>query len=130
MMYKLIKDVLARHKEMMLDVVCHQPMQLLFVDQSKMNEDEKRFVNTGLSHVDFLLYNKVSKKPMLAIEVDGFSYHKDGTKQAERDKIKNHIMDVYGLPLLRFSTNGSSESRKLEEALQKLIPYYSDYGAM
>ena len=67
---------------------------------------------------------------MLAIEVDGFSYHKDGTKQAERDKIKNHIMDVYGLPLLRFSTNGSSESRKLEEALQKLIPYYSDYGAM
>ena len=130
LMYKLIKDVLARHKEMMLDVVCHQPMQLLFVDQSKMNEDEKRFVNTGLSHVDFLLYNKVSKKPMLAIEVDGFSYHKDGTKQAERDKIKNHIMDVYGLPLLRFSTNGSSESRKLEEALQKLIPYYSDYGAM
>ena len=64
--------------------------------------------------------NKVSKEPMLAIEVDGFHYHKDGTKQAERDKLKNHILEVYGLPLLRFSTNGSGEKDELRKKLVEI----------
>jgi len=33
------------------------------------------------THIDFLLYNKISKKAVLAVEVDGFDYHKLGTKQ-------------------------------------------------
>lgn len=44
------------------------------------------------------------------MEVDGFSYHKAGTGQAERDCMKNHIMELYGLPLVRFSTVGSGET--------------------
>lgn len=46
---------------------------------------------------------------------------KEGTKQAERDKLKNHILEVYGLPLLRFATNGSGEKEKLAETIDQLL---------
>ena len=85
-----------------------------------MTVEEQRFVNTGLSHIDFLIFNKVTKMPILAIEVDGFYYHRDGTRQAERDALKDHILEVYGLPLLRFKTNGSGEREMLSKKLDEL----------
>lgn len=48
------------------------------------------------THIDFLLYNRISKKPVLAIEVDGWDNHKEGTVQAERDVLKDH-MYIYSL---------------------------------
>jgi len=121
LMYALIHEVLQNQEGVALGVVCHQPLQLMFRDQSKMSSEEQRFVNTGLSHLDFLIYNMVSKEPVLAIEVDGFHYHKDGTRQAERDLLKNHILEVYGLPLMRFATNGSNEIEKLSKKLDELF---------
>ena len=49
------------------------------------------------------------KKPVLAVEVDGYEYHKADTVQASRDLLKDHILDFYEIPLLRFKTNGSRE---------------------
>lgn len=121
LMYGMICDELDARENAALGVVCHQPLRLLFTDQSKMGEEERRFVNTGLSHLDFLVYNKVSKEPLLAIEVDGFHYHKEGTRQAERDKLKNHILEKYNLPLIRFTTNGSGEKEKLAEKLDEIL---------
>lgn len=128
LMYALISEELESRSEgegtgfkAALGVVCHQPLQLLLQDLSKLNEDERRFVESGLSHLDFLIYNRVSKKPLLAIEVDGFHYHKEGTRQAERDQIKNHILEVYDLPLLRFATNGSGEREILSKKLDEIL---------
>ena len=121
LMYALIQDDLLERQEAALGVVAHQPLQLLFRDTSRMSVEEQCFVDTGLSHVDFLVFNRVSKQPLLAVEVDGFQYHKDGTRQAERDKLKNHIFEEYGLPLLRFSTNGSEEKQKLSAKLDELL---------
>ena len=67
--------------------------------------------------MDFLLYNPVSKSPVLAIEVDGFHFHKDGTKQAQRDRLKDSIFEKYGIPLLRLPTNGSGEIERIKEKL-------------
>ena len=39
------------------------------------------------------------KSPVLAIEVDGYEYHKEDTVQASRDLLKNHIMELYEIPL-------------------------------
>ena len=89
LMYVLIREELEKRKDIALDVVCHQPLQLLFRDQSRMTDEERQFVNTGLSHLDFLIFNKVSKQPILAIEVDGFQHFKD-EKQRARDKKKDH----------------------------------------
>lgn len=121
LMYALIQEELRSRDGKALGVVCHQPLQQLFRDQSKMDAEEQCFVNTGLSHLDFLIYNQISKQPVLAIEVDGFHYHKDGTRQAERDKLKNHILDEYGLPLLRFKTNGSGEKEALAAEFDNLL---------
>lgn len=121
LMYVLIKNELQKRADTNLDVVCHYPLNLLFTNLSEMDDEEKRFVNTGLSHIDFLIFIKVSKQPILAIEVDGFKYHKAGTRQAERDKLKNHIMEIYKLPLLRFATNGSGECKKLSATLDNIL---------
>jgi len=69
------------------------------------------------THVDFMVYNKITKKPAFAIEVDGFHYHKDGTRQKERDIIKDRVFKLYNIPLLRFSTNGSGEKERIEERI-------------
>ena len=69
------------------------------------------------THIDFLIYSKISKKPILAIEVDGFSYHKPGMEQYERDMMKNYILELYKIPLIRFPTNGCEECVKIEQFL-------------
>ena len=57
----------------------------------------------------------------MAIEIDGTRYHAEGTRQAERDLMKNSVMEKYGLPLLRIKTIESDiENRiitKLRESL-------------
>ena len=121
LVYHLIRDELAERKEQALDVVFRQPLYLLIRDQSKLNGAEREFVNSGLSHLDFLIYNRVSKRPVLAIEVDGYQYHKEGTKQADRDKLKDHILAQYKIPLIRFATNGSGEAKLLSDALDKIM---------
>ena len=40
--------------------------------------------------------------------------------QASIDLLKNHIMEMYGIPLLRFKTNGSGEKEKNIEVLEKV----------
>ena len=77
------------------------------------NDAECKYVMNNSTHLDFLIYNRVSKKPILAIEVDGYEYHQNGTKQFNRDKMKNNILDLYNIPYLRFSTNGYGEKEKI-----------------
>ncbi len=117
--FALIEDELKKRVES-LSIICHQPLYLLFRDLSKMTDEEKQFVRTGLSHLDFLIYNSVTKKPLLAIEVDGYNYHKADSKQGARDRLKNHILNVYELPLLRFKTNGSGEQEIMRKMLDQI----------
>lgn len=75
------------------------------------------YANRSWSHVDFTIYNRVTKEILFGIEVDGYNYHKKETKQAERDLKKNQIFQIIGLPLLRLSTKGSGEENKIKEEL-------------
>ncbi len=117
LMYLLIKDVLSKHNTT-LDVIVHQPLNMLIRDPKLLSDKECKYMMNTATHLDFLIYNRISKKPVLAIEVDGFHYHKEGTLQAQRDKMKNHILELYGIPYLRFATNNSGEREKLEKALK------------
>ena len=67
-----------------------------------------------------MIYNKLGKAPVLGIEVDGFEFHKEGTKQAERDRMKDQILDKYNFPILRFRTNESNEKERLTNKLTEL----------
>ncbi len=120
LMYALIKDVLSDERFSKYDILLHFPVRSLLKDFSKLNEREKRYASHPLTHLDFLIYNKLGKSPVLAIEVDGFEYHRPGTQQAERDRIKDRVLEKYNLPLLRFATNGSNEKIKLMEKLSEV----------
>ncbi|UFK97735.1 AAA domain-containing protein [Kaistella faecalis] len=113
----LIRDVLTEEKFLKYDVVLHLPLRSLIRDFQKLNDEEKIYACNPLTHLDFIIYNKVSKTPVLAIEVDGFEFHKSGTRQAERDQLKDLILEKYNIPLLRFNTNGSNEKARLVRKL-------------
>lgn len=121
LMYVLIEYLLRDSRYSSLDVVCHFPMNMLIRNLELLNEQECKYAMNPATHIDFLIYNRISKKPVLAIEVDGYEYHKNGTVQAARDMLKNHILQLYQIPLLRFQTNGSGERKIIAEWLEKLV---------
>ena len=87
----------------------------------ELPEELSTFANRSWAHVDFTVFNRVTKEILFAIEVDGYNYHKKGTKQSERDLKKNAIFDQIGLPLLRLSTKGSGEEGKIKAQLDKYL---------
>ena len=121
LMYSLLEKIIADNKYSSLDVVCYFPLNMLIKNPELLNEQECQYAMNPATHLDFLIYNRIGKKPVLAIEVDGYEYHKEDTVQASRDLLKNHIMELYEIPLLRFKTNGSGEREKIIEMLDKLV---------
>ena len=86
-----------------------------------MSEDELKYAANYSTHLDFIIINRVSKHPVLAIETDGYSFHNDNTEQHQRDMMKDSILKKYGLHLLRLSTKGSGEREKVTGMLNQLI---------
>jgi len=120
LMYALIKEILSYDNFSKYSVILHFSVRNLIRNFSKLDEQEQKYANNPLTHLDFLIYNKLDKSPILAIEVDGFANHKDGTRQAERDRMKDKILEKYGLPIMRFATNGSNEKAKLINMLNNI----------
>lgn len=120
-MYAVIEEVLAMDRYVCLDVLCHFPMNMLIKNPELLNEQECQYAMNPATHFDFMLYNRISKKPVLVIEVDGYKFHKEGTKQHERDLLKNRILEMYEIPFLRMKTNGSGEKEKILEKLQTIM---------
>lgn len=119
LMYSAIMELLNNYPKLSLNVICHQPLNMLISDTIHLNDKERNFVTNTATHLDFLIYNNITKKPVVAIEVDGFHYHKQGTVQYERDRMKDRILQLYNIDLLRFSTSGSGELKIIEQALNK-----------
>lgn len=116
--YAMLEDLLNSNLAYShLGIVCHQPLRQLLRDVSQLDEEDRRYALHPATHIDFLLYNRVSKHPVLAIETDGYTYHKSGTLQSVRDDRKGRILEIYGIPLLRLSTIGSEEQKRVEEKL-------------
>ena len=86
-----------------------------------MSQEELAYAGNYNTHVDFLVTNSISKKPVLAIETDGYSFHNDATEQHHRDKMKDHIFALYSLPLLRLSKKGSGERERIIKQLNNCV---------
>ena len=117
-MYGLIEETLTDYDN--LSVACHTPMNMIIKDMSLLSEEERKYASNYLTHIDFLIYNKLTKKIHLAIEVDDYNYHKEGTIQGNRDELKNAILKKYNLPLIRFKTKGSREKERLINQLDEI----------
>ncbi|MCC6721255.1 MAG: AAA family ATPase [Bacteroidia bacterium] len=120
LMYVLISNTLKQDKFSKYDVTLHFPLRNVIRDFSLLTDEEQKYARHYNTHLDFLIYNKLGKNPILAVEVDGFEYHKAGTEQSERDKKKDRILAKYELPLLRFSTTSSGEKQKLIDKLTEI----------
>ena len=104
-------------------IACHYPIRYLFSDTDLLSEEEKIYLSRTGTHVDFLIYKAIGKTPVVAIEVDGFHYHKKGSRQHERDIMKDSIFSKYALPLLRFKTNGSGEAEQINCFLKGYVSH-------
>lgn len=120
--FSLIENIIHEYPEFShLGVFCHTPLRTVVRDWSLLNDEELKYISHYSTHLDFLIVNHVTKKPILAIETDGYNFHHEETNQHRRDEMKNHILEVYGLPLLRLSTTGSGEKNKLIKILEGII---------
>lgn len=85
-------------------VLCHYPLSRLIADWSSLNEKEKAFAESPLAHVDFLVYNSLTKQPMQVFEVDGWQFHQNNEAQQSRDQLKDSLLTKFGLCPQRIST--------------------------
>ena len=120
--YSLLESIIQEYPQFShLGTLCHTPVRVVIHDWSLLDEEERRYASHYGTHLDFLIINHVTKKPVMAIETDGYSFHHDGTEQHQRDLLKNRILEKYGLPLMRLSTTGSGEKEKVVAKLSEIL---------
>lgn len=100
-----------------LQCLRHAPLAWLIDDISSLPKREQEYANHPWSHVDLLVYDSIGKRPLVGIEVDGWAFHRPGSLQSERDKVKDAIFHRAKLPLVRLSTAGSGEAERVKYAL-------------
>ena len=115
--YHHLKDCISAYGN--LDIITHIPLHRI-INTQNLNEAEQEFMQSS-SHIDLLIFNTMNKLPILAIEIDGFAYHKEDSKQIKRDELKNAILQKCGIPLLRLSTIQSDEIARVRAFLDKLL---------
>lgn len=119
--YEMILEELDRREKAALGVVCHQHLNRLFQDLSKMSEEERRYINAGLPQLDFLIFNRVTRLPLLAVTVEHDQCHTENLEKTERDSFINHILKAYGIPLLQLSGDGGSDKEELNKELDAIL---------
>lgn len=99
------------------EVLCHYPLSRLIGDWSLLSEEEKAFAESPFSHVDFLIYNSLTKQPLQTIEVDGWHFHRKSDVQKSRDILKDQLLTKFGLCPHRISTTDTMNL----ETIKKII---------
>lgn len=121
LMNAVIEKVLREPEFRNLDRVMHQPLKMLIRNPEKLEDNECRFAMNVLTHTDFVIFNKLDKMPVLVVEVDGYAFHAKNPKQLERDKMKDTILQKYGIPIIRMKTNESGEEARLRNKLIQIL---------
>lgn len=122
-MWRVLADLISENKYKVVTFGFQVYLKDLFNETERLSEREKEYIRNRASF-DFVIYDVINKQPLLAIEVDGFSSHRNNPEQLERDRLKNDICKKYEFPLLRFPTTGSNEISKIRSALDTIL--YSD----
>lgn len=119
--YWAISDTIKEKGFTHLGILMHYPLRHLITTASHLTPEQRAYASRSWTHVDFLIYDTVTRKAKLAIEVDGAQYHKSGSDQGRRDMMKDSVLVSIGLPLLRLNTAGSQEKERIALALTQNI---------
>lgn len=118
LMIELLNSVLNNYKTYRFTL--HVNLLSLINSVDGFTEKEIAYIKNNRTHVDFVIYDIVTHKPKLCIEVDGTKFHDYSLKQIKHDEVKSKVLKNNGLILLRLKTNGNSEKEKLIELLNSI----------
>ncbi|MBT0774284.1 DUF2726 domain-containing protein [Kineosporia sp. J2-2] len=116
--WTLLHELLSEPEYAHLVVARQMLLRTLLPNLNGLTPDQERFVRNGAS-LDFVVYNRISNLPWLAIEVDGFRYHANDPVQLRRDRLKDQIFEDRALGLLRLPTTTSRVETQIREALKE-----------
>ncbi len=85
------------------------------------NENMTYFSRIAQKHLDFLVCDSVTMKPLLGIELDDSSHKRDDRQ--ERDDFVDRVFEAAGLPLLRLPVQREYNTR---EVAAKIAPLLKD----
>ncbi len=128
LMNSVIEGVLSMPEFNCFKYVLHVPLNSIVKDAGNLTDEEKIYAGNILTHVDFLIFNKMDKSPSLVmdksqalvVEVDGVAFHENSQEQTVRDEKKNCILNKNNIPILRFRTNGNGEEAELISKLREI----------
>ena len=115
-----LQEILAEEEYSHVEYRKQVPLKDALPHVGGLSEEQYDFVFSD-SSLDFLIRLKGSRSVFLAIEVDGWEFHGMNEEQQRRDALKDSIMSIYGIPVLRLPTIGSGEGEQIREALDRLL---------
>lgn len=119
LMAKTLDSVLDKKEFSSLKYSMHVTLKTAVkIDSKKYSAEEYKYLSHPWTHLDFVIFNRFDKIPVLAIEVDGIAYHEQCSKQLNRDALKDRCLSDCHLPILRVKTNQANVGISVIEALQ------------
>ncbi|WP_171042359.1 AAA domain-containing protein [Sinomonas gamaensis] len=118
--WTVLQDLLSEEAYNGLSAVPQVLLRSLVPNLSTLPGPHAVFVQRR-SSLDIVVYNRITRAPVLAIEVDGFKYHENNPTQLARDRLKDDVLEILALPLLRLSTTGSGEPERIRRALDSAL---------
>ena len=95
-------------------------LQDLFFAKTGDHSQNRSWMNRiDRKHVDFLLCDPDTMRPLIGVELDDASHQR--AKQKERDQIVNRAFEVSGLPLVRVTAQAQYNTRELEALLWRAM---------
>ena len=114
--WTVLREVLDEAPYTDLVVVPQVLVQNVLPDTDRLTVAQATYVRNRCS-LDFVVYRRIGRIPVLAVEVNGFAFHEDKPDQARKDLLKQQILEEYGLPLLSLATTESDEPARIRRAL-------------
>ena len=122
--WTVLHDIIAEQRYAHMAASSQVLLRNLLPDLSRLTLAQRSYVQHRAS-VDFVVYNRVTNQPLLAIEVDGFAFHENNPDQRARDARKDAILDSHQMPLLRLPTTGSREYQQIRRALDNAEAHWA-----
>ncbi len=112
--YKVLSNLVGNHLTIQSKV---RLADIFFV--SRPNKNRPYFGKISQKHLDFLVCDPVTMKPLFGIELDDASHQR--SDRQERDEFVDRVFQDAGLPLLHFSVQRQYTSREIADQIRPLL---------
>jgi len=114
--YKILNEILPEYvifgKVRVADIIN--------VDSKKAGRKYLKYFNRiSKKHVDFLICDRETLSPLVAIELDDRSHERK--ERVERDEFMDKVFGMADLPLLRFRVQKKYDKRKIREKIKNAL---------